>query len=420
MWSFGRDKKQNQALPPAESDLRRTLVADFQRARYGATCRTLAFPTQIDGETEYYRAVATNVEMDQWLVQRVVESPVQLVSNVMPVTTPSMKTTLAKGGIGFFDALAHLARFEFAQDEDPVGPSKDQLGQDHFYKLAMLHDIVFDVHGVPQPTIAGQAVINETYPMAVMDDLNAARGQGVLKKTLARAALSDAYVSTSKLPELFDRTKAAISNEASLRKAVGLIDAVRDLVEEIWSPKNDTLFLNGSARKDHYRRCFDSAGLPEVIAVYFWISSISEFGKRFPLLYEGSMKALKENENLSSQDRAVCQQFIKELVSLGVIQDAHKLLSSEMGSDDKKSAESVEKLLAFYAQINQGALVSKIAGPFLGDRFKALVMTHVRQYKVPESIQKFSTQMHDRMKQVTEERCNLQDTAMTSKARGPK
>ncbi len=420
MWSLGRNKSKIQSLPPAEQSLRGKLIVDFQRARYGATCRTLAFPTQIEGEIEYYRAVAMNVELDQWLVQRVVESPVQLVSDVMPVSTPSMKVVQVKDAVGFLDALSYLARFEMAQDKESVGPDKDQLGHVHYYKLAMLHDIIFDVHGTPQPTIAGQAVISETYPIAVMDDLEVARGQDGLKKTLAKAALSEAYSTTSQLPGLFDRVKNGSVRAASLSKAIDMVGSVSALVNEIWSRKQYGYGLASGDRFEAHKTSLYNAGFTERLAYHFFVSTVIDFGERFPKLYKQGLESISENKDMIAADKALCERFLKEVALIACVQDAHALLFGNVGGDEKKLPKSLDKLSDFYIELNQWSVTAKFTTPFYRKKFKSIVMAHVPQTQLPEPLQKLETQMRERLKAIVDERKALQNSNMKTQMREPK
>jgi len=197
--------------PQSQDKNRSQLAEDFQRARYGVTCRTLGFPGTVEGETVYYRALATSANLGDWDVQRITERPMQIEGSAYPVDTPNIKMAVVQKGLGFFDALEYLARYEKAQNLDPTGPARDELGHDHYEAFGLLHNIVTDMHGMPQPTIGGHVAVSGNYPQAALQQLQSARQQVALKDELAQKALLLAHTNASQLASGFDKTRHKIN-----------------------------------------------------------------------------------------------------------------------------------------------------------------------------------------------------------------
>lgn len=149
---------------PAEG-LRDRLAHDFDCARFGTHFRSVSFPVAaFPGESEYYKAIATSPDLKQWAVQSHRTQPYQLANTALPIDQPVTRLINVYQNLTFFRALEIVATFEATQKTSPIGMTRDDLGADHYHAFATLHQIGFDIHGIPQPTQSGHIMIPGQYP----------------------------------------------------------------------------------------------------------------------------------------------------------------------------------------------------------------------------------------------------------------
>lgn len=365
------------SLPPVMTDgmpipadlssgemLRQKLINDFQRARYGVTFRTQSFPTLIEGEREHYRALATSVDMGQWDIHRVMERDTQMESAAYPVATPNLSMRVVKSGLGFFDALEYLARYEVtrpaqenkvAEDNADIAALIAALGDEHYVRFAMLHDIVFDIHGLPQPTLGGHIAVGGDYPVAVLQDLKNTRLTPAQRDAMAERALSAAHRNGSDVIKNFRTVLQQSAQGDDLVKMNGMAKLWLSLMETCWS-RND-FCLNYRSDMDSYKRICKYQIKDQRLSSFCWDWG---FKDRVYTLARDTNEILTDLKNLDPQARKMGQAFIKECSGIFLLQDAKflagRLNQTAKNMPDHAKLKQIEALAEQYTEIVYGSL----------------------------------------------------------------
>lgn len=387
------------ALPGPETDhnetLRQKLIHDFQKARYGVTCRTLSFPGPVEGEREYYRALATNLEMGQWDIHRVMERETQTESSTHPVATANLGMRIVASGLGFFDALEYLARYEVTKGDDAVAPSKQALGNEHYVRFAMLHDIVFDLHGMPQPTIAGHVAVSGDYPLAALEDLKGVRQNTTGREVMAKQALMDAHRQSSDLAKSFKVVMRQSERSADHAKMNTLLGIWLDLVDDCWR-SNDACVPYNKKEIEAYPAMVGSQIKDYRFSAFKWDWGLKE---RVFDLYNDSVEFIGKLKDIDSSHKKAGLALLKEVASAFLMQDAKYLVSkldrSNGSTPDPKTMEIIEKLSNQNTIILYGPITKTMSFGVHGNAFIARAMSEPRLTKAPPHFREVLKRLQD-------------------------
>lgn len=332
-----------------ERSLRDQLLDNFRRAKYGATCRTLAFPTQIDGESEYYRATATTPFLDQWMVQRVVDRAVLLEESNLPVATDNIKPIIVKEKINFFDAIEYLARFEVTSFSDPVGQDRDALGAEHYETFAMRHEILFDASGMPQPTINGQIVTDNAYAKQMLEKFNEVQSQKLSLSDQGSVWLCEQFKQKSKLDPLVENY---LRNNKIMLDGTALIQIVKpvtDLFDHMWRNKSAHVWIDPECRDKPLLRLaqrFEGRVEREYMADRTKaLFSLVRRDAKSPI-FSGAAKDLIET-------------FLDELESIALTQEAVYLTHTTGLRDNEKNNWILKSIRNRYLELQGGGLTAR-------------------------------------------------------------
>jgi hypothetical protein len=156
------------ALPDKTSRFPESMLEAFSDSAFGALCRTQKFRKLNDeiAPIIYRKAVRipSGPEGKKWSVFDIKTSQRQYKSPARPVDLENETIKEVATNISFFEAIEQLAVFEKSPYPDPdtlyrnVCENLDELGTHYFKTLAMTEGIIFDLEGVPSPTIAGEVV----------------------------------------------------------------------------------------------------------------------------------------------------------------------------------------------------------------------------------------------------------------------
>ncbi|WP_435641000.1 hypothetical protein [Micavibrio aeruginosavorus] len=328
--------------------MRERLLQDFARARYGVTFRTRAFPNVVEGATEYYRALATDVTCSQWMIQRIVESPVQLQSDLHPVQTSNAQISVVKTGLDFFHAVEYLARAETGYAKDPVGPTRAELGNDHYEAFAVLHLISFDLKGMPQPTLNGHVAISGNYATTALDDLKTSRNADGIKNDLAYKAAHEAYATGSKTPSLVNALVRGLTDYKEAHHVSAIANAWVDVLQTVMGADNRCLthkqeqYLTKNELYNHLnmRHGFD--------AMLYAPSSNRVF-----CLFTRCWNDMQGNF-ISPESRAVLLEFVKEISTFALVQDAVSMLGAMGAHEGMEFPQKLKEFMWHHAIINLG------------------------------------------------------------------
>lgn len=394
--------------------LRQKLIADFQKARYGVTFRTQAFPGPVEGEREYYRALATSLDMGQWDIHRVIERDVQMESSVYPVATPNQAVRVVKSGLGFFNALEYLARYEVTKAEEPLPPSKQALGREHYVRFAMLHDIIFDLQGMPQPTIAGHAAVSGDYPVAVLQDLNDVRSNTTGRDDMARQALMDAHRQSSDLAKTFKVVMRQSERSRDHDRMNTYLDAWLDLVDDCWSSSDCCIPYKKGI--DSYRSKFSYDIKEHKLSSFQWDWGMKD---RVHGLYHDTVEAIHKLKDIDAGDRKAGLALLKEIAVTFLMQDAKYLVSkldrAAGSSPDPKTMETIETLSNQYTTILCGPVTKAVSFGVHGSAFIARAMSEPRLTKAPPHFREVLEQLQGKQRALGKETSDI-----WSGVRGPK
>lgn len=336
-------------------DLRQKLIGDFQRARFGVTFRSQSFPGLIAGEREYYRALATSIDMGQWDIHRIVERPTQMESSLYPVATPHHSMRVVKSGLGFFDALEHVARFETTREHESLAPDIRALGAEHYVAFALLHDIVFDLHGMPQPTIAGHVALSGDYPDTMLQDLKIARQNTGGKAVMEQKALQDAHRQSSDVLKGFKATLRFSEGSNDLNEMNGLVEFWLVVLGDCWKGKDFCLPYEQDS--SYYLRLAANQINDTTLSRFRWDWG---FGERVYSLYKNSVEIIGKLNDVGVTERKIALGLLKECATLALVQDA-KYLASKLdktigATPDPKTMKWIEGLADQNTQINFGPI----------------------------------------------------------------
>lgn len=368
----------------SRNDLRQRLIADFQRARYGITFRTLTFPTQISGEVEYFKALATTADLDRWDVQKIVARDMQIESSAYPVETKNLKLRVVQSGLGFFEALEYLARFEQAKTEAPVGPSKADLGNQHYEAFGLLHDIAFNMQGQPQPTIGGHIAVSDEYPVAVLEKLQDAQKQTAEKTKLAGQALVVAPANASRIVAGFNMARRQAEHRDGLQSAHKLVDVWIDIFKDVLTDEEGCLSRDKTSlyeRQTGYK----------IKGTYFDRFAY-DWGKkdRFHELYRQSVLYLEKLEGLDQKDLESIEACLKEIAVLGIVEDAKSLAADIHRNKQAKAFQEIDILAAQYSEYMSARPLDKKK---LQAQFKANILSAPRMTKIPPHFVEFAERL---------------------------
>jgi hypothetical protein len=371
------------AQAAAQSDaLRQKLIHDFQKARYGVTFRTQSFPSVIEGEREYYRALATSVDMGQWDIHRVIERDVQMESSVYPVATDNLAVRVVKSGLGFFDALEHLARYETTRTNEPLAPDKATLGKEHYVKFAMLHDIVFDLHGMPQPTIAGHVAVSGDYPVTALQALQITRQDTAGRDVMARQALMDAHRQASDIAKNFKVVLRDSERSDDHSKMNGMIEMWLALMADCWP--SDDFCVPYAKGIDSHRALGGHLIRETALSPFRWDWGMKD---RVYELYQVTTAEIEKLNNIAPAERKMALALLKECASVFLIQDAKylakKLDQSIATTPDPKTLQLIETLSDQNTQVVFGPITKSISFGVHRGGFLARAMTEPLLTEVP-------------------------------------
>ena len=406
-----------------EKSLRERLLQDFARARYGVTFRTLAFPNVVEGATEYYRALATDVTCSQWMIQRIVESPVQLQSDLHPVTTSSSQMSVVKTGLDFFHAVEYLARAETGCAKEPVGPTRAELGNDHYEAFAVLHLITFDLNGMPQPTFNGHVAISGNYATAALDDLKTSRNADGIKNELAYKAAQKAFAAGSKTPNLINNLVRDLKNykEAHLVSAIAnawveVLSVVlgsedRRLTHEQERALSTSGLYKGTLMKDEFDR-MEAAPNPDR-TFYLFRRCLGDVN----------------NECISADVRPALLEFVREIATFALVQEFAYMLGVMKTRDGDRFLHDLKEFKWNHAVINLGwcpsdELKNKIEkirwekdAKELNEKFSLLAETTPVMTEVPRHFIEFAASLEKRRVEM-EAQANASISKITRAPRG--
>lgn len=397
-----------------KESLRQKLIADFQKARYGVTFRTQTFPGQVEGEREYYRALATSLDMGQWDIHRVIERDAQMESSVYPVATSNQAVRVVKSGLGFFDALEYLARYEVTRDAEPLSPGKDAMGNHHYVRFAMLHDIVFDLQGMPQPTIAGHAAVEGEYPVAALEQLNDIRQNTPRRDLMAKHALMEAHRQSSDLAKTFKVVMRQSERNRDHHRMNTYLEAWLDLVDDCWSSSDCCVPYKKGI--DSYRSKFSYDIKEHKLSSFQWDWGMKD---RVHDLYHDTVEAIHKLKDIDTGDRKAGLALLKEIAVTFLMQDAKYLVSKldrAVGSNpDPKTMETIETLSNQYTTILFGPVTKAVSFGVHGSAFIARAMSEPRLTKAPPHFREVLEQLQGKQRALGKE---VSDT--WSGVRGPK
>ncbi len=372
------------ALPaPAECSAS-GVAASFQRAVYGVTCRTLSYPAVVAGDAVYYRALATTTTLDQWCIQKITERAVQLESNKAPVATPNRKIDVVKDGLGFFDALTYLARVEQASKIDPIGPTREELGVDHYEAFGLLHDIIPDVNGMPQPTIGGHPAVAGVYADTATAALYDARGQLELKSMLAPKAQMDARGNVLNLGEKLRNFMVQSRKEDDLKRAAQIMTLWVDLCAEIWNrddlcisdqgyPSYDSEPYNDLAQSSlNYRYGVD-------IQCYRFDSA---YDYRASSVFSRCEKVLSGIATFSAEEKATVHSYLREVAYIAMVQDAAYVLREAKNTSDEaaKASKTISSIQDSAARLQSEANGKAYYKDAVADEYQRRFMADVESW----------------------------------------
>ncbi|MGZ9109215.1 MAG: hypothetical protein ACXW4B_10405 [Micavibrio sp.] len=331
--------------PEPNDALRRRLVVDFDRARYGVTFRTCAFPGTVPGETEYFKALATTPDLDRWDVQKITSRDIQMESPDQPVETPNVKLRAAKTGLGFFEALDYLARFESAQTAKPAGASQKDLGNQHYLAFGLLHNIAFNMQGQPQPTIGGHIAISDEYPVAVLAQLEEAQKNTAEKTRLRAQTTVLARANSSAIVAGFSQLQRQAQDHENLKDIHDNYVAVwRDLFAHLFSSSAFVISTENAHRLYLKRHSMDSQCFDN------FKNSPAARGDRFTSLYTQSAKSIKDSK-LQQQDKVLILSALKEMTVFGLLEDAKRTGLAINKSADNGQIKALGEIAESYAQM---------------------------------------------------------------------
>lgn len=363
-------------------ELRARLIADFQRARYGVICRTLSFPAAVEGENVHYRALAVTAALDQWIVQRVAERAMQAEQSVYPVATPNADVAVVKTGLGFFDALEHLARYERTQDREPCGESRDALGNDHYEAFGLLHDIVTDMQGMPQPTIGGHPVTSGQFPQTGLKALETFRKKDALKTELAQQALRQSHKGVDTLLAGFEEFRRRKNASDDVAKASALANAWVSLFQKLQGTDRRQLAINyhQTGPLDEIIKISRQQIYAKELWLFCWDWS---FKSRMQSLYDVSMVSVDSMKGLEKGDRKLIRELLRDMYEIGLVEDGKTLMdiASTNKPCEKDPLEMLEELATQYAKLSSFEL--KLAGR---KRFMARVLGEPARTGLPDHI----------------------------------
>ncbi|WP_435641383.1 hypothetical protein [Micavibrio aeruginosavorus] len=339
-FGFNKRNKAADALPAPESNNASTdLIARFQHAVYGVTCRTVAYPGLVAGELFYYRALAVTTTLDQWQIQKITERAVQVESDAKPVATPNRKIEVVKEGLGFFDALTYFARIEKTADKDPIGPTRKELGNDHYEAFGLLHDIIPDIHGMPHPTIGGHPVLGGVYADCATAALDDARGQVELKAVLAPKTRMDVRGNMLNMGLKLSEFLVQSKKESDLRRAAQLMKMWVELCEDIWSTDDFRMNEKKGGNSSHY--VYEHKAYLHGVDVKCY-SYTSGYEYRARSIFNSCEKAWQDMKTLSAAESAAVIDYLREAAYIAMVQDAaYILLSIRDPKDDSERGAKI-------------------------------------------------------------------------------
>lgn len=377
--------------PLSRDENRIQLAADFQRARYGVTCRTLSFPASIEGESVYYRALATSADLGRWDVQRISERPMQMEGAVYPVDTPNIKMNVVQRGLGFFDALEYLARYEKAQSLLPLGPTRQDLGNDHYEAFALLHNIVTDMQGMPQPTIGGHVAISGEYPQSALRELRDAQQQSGLKRELEQKALLLAHTNATQLANGFEEARHKIGASKELQRTAGIVSGWVALFRDLQEAPFGLLRYGDSAK---YQKASKGEMEENTFNHFVWDWS---FKLRIEKLSEDSLKTIEYMKELEPQDRALALGLIHEMRVIGLVEDGKYLMDIADSTRlfDGKPMDMIDELAKQYAAL-AGFTEKIMAFGNCKNEFKARILREPKMKGLPSHILEIARDLEQR------------------------
>ncbi|WP_081604748.1 hypothetical protein [Micavibrio aeruginosavorus] len=370
------------ALPAPEQPS--DIMPAFQRAVYGVTCRTLSYPAVVAEDAVHYRALATTMTLDQWCIQKITERAAQLETDKCPVSTPNRKIDVVKEGLCFFDALTYLARVEQAAQTDPVGPTRKDLGTDHYEAFGLLHDIIPDVHGMPQPTIGGHPMVAGVYADTATAALHDARGQLELKSMLAPKAQMEARGNVLNLGEKLHNFMVQSRKEDDLKRAAQIMTLWVDLCAEIWNradmcisderyPYYNSEPYNGLAQSS----LNDRYGVD--IQCYRFDST---YDYRASGVFSRCEKVLSEIKTFSAEESATVHSYLREAAYIAMVQDAAYVLREAKNTSDEsaKASKTISSIQDSAARLQSEANGKSYYKDAVADEYKRRFIADVESW----------------------------------------
>lgn len=372
--------KDKSAANRDERSLRDQLLDNFRRAKYGATCRTLAFPTQIEGESHYYRATAITPFLDQWMIQRVLDRAVLLETSNLPVATDNIHPTIVKNNLNFFEAIEYLARFEVTSGGDPVGADRDGLGLDHYESFAMRHEILFDASGMPQPTVNGQIVTNNAYAKQTVEKFKEIQDQKGDLSDQGSAWLCEMFKQKSRLePLAMDYLR---NNKVMLdgQSVLSVMKPVTDLFDEMWRAKS-VYVLDASECKDK--------GLRRLKQYFEGNIAREHMADRAKTVF-GQLRKDAKAPFFSPAAKNMLETFLDEMEAIALTQEAVYLTHSTGLRDNEKNNWILKEIRNRYLQLQGGALSARF-NPYSSARkeFDSIVRNAIFLDHVPPHIKHY-------------------------------